>query len=298
MGQLPELLRTAPFIGAGADPERSDLVLFGCPFDGSCSFRAGARHGPAAIRAVSDVLETYCPVLKDDLGDVAFCDVGDLLLPPGDAEIAIDRAYEMAVHVHASGQIPAGIGGEHLMSWPLIRAAAEAHENLMVVHFDAHLDLRNEYLGVRLSHATVMRRVSESLEPSRILHIAGRSGTKEEFEQVELLGNLMPATVTAAEIAQWVGDRPLYATVDLDVLDPSVVPGTGTPEPGGVSFATLQNWLAGLSACRWAGWDVMELSPDHDPTQVSSIVSAKIVRTMILASTAKRRGRVTRHHVN
>lgn len=298
VGQLPELVRTAPFIGAGTDLEQADLILFGCPFDSTCSFRAGARHGPAAIRAVSDVLETYCPVLKDDLGDVCFADAGDLLLPPGDPKIAVDRAYEMAVHVHASGQIPAGLGGEHLMSWPLIRAAAEAHRSLVVVHFDAHLDLRNEYLGVQFSHATVMRRVSESVEPSRILHIASRSGTREEFEQVELLGNLKPPTISAGEITQWVGDRPLYATVDLDVLDPSVIPGTGTPEPGGVAFTTLQDWLAGLSGCRWVGWDVMELSPDHDPTQVSSIVSAKIVRTMILASTAGRRGRVAIRHVN
>lgn len=282
-----ELIRTTPFLGSRGDARGAHLVIFGCPFDGTSSFRPGARFGPAEIRQVSDVLETYCPVLRRDLSDVAFVDAGDLVLPPGDVTRALDLIYRMASQVRAGGQIPAALGGEHLITVPVVRAVAEVNPDVVVVQFDAHLDLRNQYLGVELSHATTMRRVSESVDSSRILHVAGRSGTREEFDQAELLGSLLPPTVTADEISRWVGDRPLYVTVDLDVLDPSVLPGTGTPEPGGVSFDTLQGWLVGLTGCRWVGWDVTELAPDYDLTQVSSVVAAKIARTMILVSTAR-----------
>jgi agmatinase len=191
----------------------------------------------------------------------------------------------MAAQVLSTGQMPAALGGEHLLTLPLVRAASEVFKDLVVVQFDAHFDMRNQYLGVELSHATVMRRIGELLPPSRILQVGQRSGTREDFEKTEFRERYSPQGRSAADIQRWVGDRPLYVTVDLDVLDPSVVPGIGTPEPGGVDFATLQTWLAGLAGCRWVGWDVMELSPHHDPTQISSVVAAKIVRTMILAST-------------
>jgi agmatinase len=283
---LPPTLKSMPFIGARGEPEGARVVLFGCPFDSTESFRPGARFGPSAIRAVSDVLETYCPVLCRDLEDVAYADVGDLLLPPGDTAAALKLTHEMAARVLAAGQMPAALGGEHLLTLPLVRAAAEFFEDLVVVQFDAHFDMRNQYLGVELSHATVMRRVSELVGSSRILQVGQRSGTREEFEKTEFRGPIESHTPTAGDIRRWVGNRPLYVTVDLDVLDPSVVPGTGTPEPGGVDFRTLQGWLVGLSPCRWVGWDVMELSPHHDPAQISSVVAAKLVRTMILASTA------------
>jgi agmatinase len=260
-------------------------VLFGCPFDGTCSFRPGARFGPPAIRAVSDVLETYCPELRRDLGDVIFADAGDLILPPGDSKAALDMIYHFARQLRACGQIPAALGGEHLVSLPLIRTAWEAFPNLAIVHFDAHMDMRNDYLGVELSHATFMKRVTEFLPESRVLHVGIRSGTREEFEHIELLGTLRHPMVTLASLAEWVGTNPLYVTLDLDVIDPSVLPGTGTPEPGGVDFRTLQNWLIGLAGLRWVGWDVTELAPCYDQTEVSTIVAAKLVRTMILAST-------------
>lgn len=281
-----DLIPVRPFLGATREAGDAKLILFGCPFDGTTSFRPGARFGPAAVREVSDALETYCPVLKADLAEVPFFDSGDLNMPPGDVRGSLDMAYRMAAAISSARQTPAAIGGEHLISLPLFRAAIEAEPDVVVVHFDAHFDLRNQYLGVELSHATVLRRISELSKPSRILHVGQRSGVREEFTQTELLGNYCPATVDPKRISDWVGDRPLYVTVDLDVLDPSVFPGTGTPEPGGVSFATLQNWIAGLAGCRWVGWDVVELSPVYDPTGVSSIVAAKVVRTMILASLA------------
>jgi len=282
---MPATLKMMPYMGARSGVEGARIVLFGCPFDGTASFRPGARFGPMAIREVSDVLETYCPLLRRDLEDVVYADVGDLPLPPGDAETALELTHRMAVAVLSAGQMPAALGGEHLLTLSLVRAARQFFEDLVVVHFDAHFDMRNQYLGVGLSHATVMRRVSDLLTPARILQVGQRSGTREEFEKAGFRERHGPGEVTSADIRRWVGDRPLYITVDLDVLDPSIFPGTGTPEPGGVNFETLQGWLAGLAGCRWAGWDVMELSPHHDPTQISSVVAAKIVRTMILAST-------------
>lgn len=281
-------IQTTKFLAASSDSSASDLVLFGLPFDGTCSFRPGARFGPKAIREMSDGLETYCPILRRDLEEVSFSDVGDMPLPPGDKESAMALTYQMAKHVHENGQIPAALGGEHLLSLPLVRAAHDAHPDLVLIQFDAHMDLRNSYLGVELSHATVMRRIGEIIDPSRILQVGQRSGTREEYQRAETFGNLRTEQVTVAELQQWVADRPLYVTVDLDVLDPSVLPGTGTPEPGGVSFSQLQSWIAGLASCNWIGWDVVELSPLLDPSSVSSIVSAKIVRTMILTSTATR----------
>jgi agmatinase len=265
-------------------PDGAEIVIFGCPFDGTCSFRPGTRFGPPAVRAVSDGLETYCPELDRDLEDVRFFDAGDLALPPGDKTKTLELIYEMACNVHESGQIPAAIGGEHLLTLPLVQAALRYHPELVIVQFDAHMDLRNQYLGVELSHATVMRRICDRIPPSRILQVGQRSGTREEFG-FSLSHNLLRSSKTVpSEIAQWVAGRPLYVTVDLDVLDPSILPGTGTPEPGGVGFITLQHWLIGLKDCHWVGWDAMELSPHLDPTHVSSIVSAKVVRTMLLAS--------------
>jgi agmatinase len=282
---LPDLLPITPYLAAKAPSDQTRLTLFGCPFDGTVSFRPGARFGPGAIRSVSDVLETYCPILKHDLEDVEFADAGDLVLPFGDTPRALDLIYQMAQHVLANGQIAAALGGEHLISLPVVRAVLETTPDLHIIHFDAHMDMRNEYLGVTLSHASVMRRISEIMKESHILQVGQRSGTRAEFENAARLGTLRPATVSAEEIRRWAADWPIYVTVDLDILDPSVLPGTGTPEPGGVSFQTLQNWLAGLAGCRWVGWDAVELAPVHDPTQASSIASAKIVRTMILAST-------------
>ena len=282
----PELVRVTPFMAARQNVHDAQIVMFGCPFDGTSSYRPGSRFAPPAIRQVSDGIETYSPILKADLEDINFADAGDLNLPFGDVEKALDITYRMASALYANGQIPAALGGEHLLTLPLFKAAVEAHPEAVIVQFDAHLDMRNNYLGVTFSHATVMRRISEMVEASRILQVGPRSGTRDEFQFSESLGVLRPATVTAKEIQKWIGGKPIYVTVDLDVLDPSVLPGTGTPEPGGVSFSTLETWLSGLAGCQWIGWDVMELSPMLDASQVSSVVAAKVARTMLLASAA------------
>lgn len=280
------LTRTQMYMGSQASLEGAKLALFGLPYDGTCSFRPGTRFGPAAIRNVSDGIETFCPVCNSDLDDVQFADLGDLVLPPGDKSETLRLIEQAAGELYSKRIIPAGLGGEHLVTLPLVKAAFDRHPSLVLVQFDAHLDLREEYLGTPLSHATVMRRISEFVEPSRILQIGPRSGTREEFETSKKFGTYRPADLTPKELRDWVGDRPLYVTLDLDVLDSSVLPGTGTPEPGGVSFATLQGWIRALADCHWIGWDVVELSPDYDVSHVSSIVSSKLVRTLILTSTA------------
>ena len=273
-------------MGAQQSLDGARLSLFGLPYDGTCSFRPGTRFGPAAIRNVSDGLETYCPVANADLEDVQFADLGDLILPPGDKDETLQLIEQAAGELYSAGVIPGALGGEHLVTLPLAKAAFSRFPDMVLVQFDAHLDLRDDYLGTRLSHATVLRRIMEFVSPSRILQIGPRSGPREEFEIAKKFGTYRPDTCSPADLSAWVGNRPVYVTLDLDVLDPSILPGTGTPEPGGVTFSTLQSWIIALSGSQWVGWDVVELSPDYDPTQVSSVVSSKIVRSMILASTA------------
>ncbi|MBL0060876.1 MAG: agmatinase [bacterium] len=273
-------------MGAQESLEGARLALFGMPYDGTCSFRPGTRFGPAAIRNVSDGIETYCPIADRDLEDVRFADLGDLILPPGDKLESLQLIEQAAGELYNRGIMPAGLGGEHLVSLSLVKAAFRRHPDLVLVQFDAHLDLRDDYLGTKLSHATVMRRIMEFVDPSRILQIGPRSGPREEFELAKKFRTYRPDTVSPSELSALIANRPVYVTLDLDVLDPSILPGTGTPEPGGVSFATLQNWIMALSGSQWVGWDVVELSPDYDSSHVSSVVSSKIVRSMILASTA------------
>ncbi|MCB9366152.1 MAG: agmatinase [Calditrichaeota bacterium] len=274
MGAVPEL--------AGAR-----LALFGTPYDGTCSFRPGTRFGPAATRNVSEGIETYCPVCNADLEDVHFADIGDLVLPTADKAAVLLAIEQAADELYSIGVIPAALGGEHLVSLPLLKAAFKHNPDLVLVQFDAHLDLRESFMGSELSHATVMRQISKFVEPSRILQVGPRSGTREEFETAQKFGTYRPDSLTPKELREWVGHRPLYVTVDLDILDPSIFPGTGTPEPGGVSYRELQAWIVSLAGCNWIGWDAVELSPEYDSTQVSSIVSSKIVRTLVLSSLAK-----------
>lgn len=281
-----EFSRTQVFMGAQQNIENATHALFGMPYDGTCSFRPGTRFGPAAIRNVSEGIETYCPLFDRDLEEVRYADLGDLVLPPGAKEDAIEIIERAADNLFKSGVIPCGLGGEHLVSLPLLRAAHRARPDLVLIQFDAHLDLRDDYLGASLSHATVLRRITEFVNPARVLQVGPRSGTREEFQLSKKLGTYRDPSITPDALRNWVGDRPLYVTLDLDVLDPSLLPGTGTPEPGGVTFATLDAWIRGLSGCKWIGWDMVELSPDYDVSQVSSVVSAKLVRSLLFASSA------------
>ena len=275
---MSNFLKTAAYLGASQSCEAARVALFGCPYDGTASYRSGARFGPAAIREASQVLETYDPRTKIDLDDCVFCDLGDLEISPGDKAGTLLQIETAARDILAEEKIPAALGGEHLISLPLVKAVYARFSDMVLVQFDAHLDLKDKYLGDRLCHATVMRRVADFLHPSRILQAGTRSGTLEEFEFARKCRIL---EANAEDIPRWISDRPVYVTVDLDVLDPSVFPGTGTPEPGGVSYGILEDWLLSLNGQTIIGWDVVELAPHWDPTQVSSIVAAKVVRTLM-----------------
>ncbi len=254
------------------------VCLFGAPFDSTTSFRPGSRFGPAAIREASYGLETFSPALIADLEECSFMDLGDPELPFGDPGPALDIIEKTAQGIIAAGRIPFLLGGEHLVSLGAIRAAARAYPGLMVIHLDAHADLRDEYLGMKLSHATVMRRVYDLVGHDSFRQIGVRSCTKEEFPLMSDLLTL-PENITLRTGTV----KPCYLTCDLDILDPSVLPGTGTPEPGGLMFNELTAMLNSIiTRLNIVGLDLVELAPQLDPTGVSAVTAAKVVRECLL----------------
>ncbi len=277
-------LKTTPFLAAKDPGPSTRVALFGCPYDGTSSYRPGARFGPSAIREASQVLESYDPRTGSDLEGRDFCDLGDVEISPGDKADALSRIREAARKVLDMRQIPAALGGEHLITLPLVEAVLENYPDLVLLQFDAHLDLRNKYLGDALCHATVMRRVCDIMNPTRILRVGARSGILEEYEFARRYGTLN-MTTDGSGLRDWIRDRPLYITVDMDVLDPAFCPGTGTPEPGGLTYCELETRLSQLQGVRVVGWDVVELAPHWDPSNISSIVAAKIVRTLLAITT-------------
>jgi agmatinase len=254
------------------------VCILGAPFDSTTSFRPGSRFGPPAIREASYGLETFSPAQNADLEDCSFMDLGDLELPFGDPNPALALIEEKVQGIISLGRVPFLLGGEHLVSLGAIRAAAQAHPGLTVVQLDAHADLRDDYLGQKLSHATVMRRVHELLGDHALRQIGVRSCTREEFPLVNDLRSI------PENIALRMGARPCYLTCDLDVLDPSVLPGTGTPEPGGMAFQELTDILVTcITRLNIVGIDVVELAPNLDSTGVSAVVGAKVVRECLIA---------------
>ena len=278
---------TGPFIsrnwmGSTDTLTEADWVMVGLPYDGTTSFRPGTRFGPSATREASWGIETYSAFMQADLENVRYFDAGDLELPPGNRDDSLARMRRAATEVLALGKNWLGIGGEHLVTWPVIQAYADKYADLAVVHFDAHADLRDDYLGETLSHATVLRRVSEVVGPQNMAQIGIRSGPAEEFAWMRQHGTLFHDVADASRVLERIGNRPVFLTIDLDVLDPSILPGTGTPEPGGFSFETLQTWLRALKPLNFVGGDLVELSPHYDPSGVSSVVAAKAVREALL----------------
>jgi agmatinase len=273
------------FLGCDEDYEQAGIVLFGAPFDGTTSYRPGTRFGCSAMRQESFGLESYSPYQDKDLADGGVFDAGDLELCFGDTERALGEIEACVQKILGDGKLPFLLGGEHLVTLGTFRGVVQKFSDVSILHFDAHADLRDEYLGVSLSHACVMRRCWELIGDGRIFQYGIRSGDREEFcwgkEHVETrcfdLGGL-------SERIEALKGKPVYVTVDLDVLDPSVFPGTGTPEPGGVSFEELRVAVTAVcSGLNVVGCDVNELSPHYDMSGVSTAVGCKIVREMLLA---------------
>nr|WP_155671577.1 agmatinase [Ornithinibacillus caprae] len=277
-------LNVSTFIGCEATYEEAKIVLFGVPFDGTTSFRPGTRFAMQAIRPDSYGLETYSPYLDKDLEDIAIYDGGDLELPFGNTEKVMDQIHAYSEDVLQVGKKLFLVGGEHLVSLPAIQAAYEKYPDLHVIHIDAHTDLRDDYMGEKLSHASVIRRCHDFLGDGRIFQFGIRSGLKEEFDWAKEHTYLEKFSLDslAAKIRE-LQDVPVYITIDLDVLDPSVFPGTGTPEPGGITYRELLDAIGQLQNLNQiVAADVVELSPQYDPSGASTAVACKTIREMLL----------------
>ena len=273
------------FIGSVEHYADAKTVLFGAPFDSTTSNRPGARFGPAAIRAESYGLETYSPYQNRDLTDCGLFDSGDLELPFGAPEHALGMIKQYTAQILTDNKRPFLLGGEHLVTLGAVEATLEKYPDLHIIHFDAHADLREDYLGNPLSHATVVRRCFDRLGKGRIFQFGIRSGDRKEFAFADEGGVSMTrfGFDGLAETLVKLGDVPIYLTIDLDVLDPSVFPGTGTPEPGGVIFMELLN--ATISVCQngnVVACDLVELAPHYDGSGVSTAVGCKMVREMVI----------------
>lgn len=274
------------FIGCDSSYEEADIALFGAPFDSTTSFRPGARFGSSAIRHESVGLETYSPYQNQDLTDFHTFDCGDLELCFGSAEAALSDIEEKTAEILSDGKLPILIGGEHLVTLGAVRSVAKRYPNLHIIHLDAHADLRDDYLGTKLSHAAVMRRCHEILGDGRIHQFCIRSGERSEFEFAKAHTELHKFDLMglSALTEQLVKDgSPVYFTIDLDCLDPSVLPGTGTPEAGGIGFVQLLDAILSVSKTNIVGADLNELAPMLDASGASTAVACKILRELLLA---------------
>jgi len=275
------------FLGAKRSSQRCKVGIFGVSYDGTTSFRPGTRFGPSAIREVSSSLETYCPQLNLDLEELAFTDLGSLEIPFGAPEPVIQKVNQATKQLLNLGLKPLILGGEHSISSGAVKAIVEEQPDLMLIQLDAHADLREEWLGSTHSHACAMRRCLEVLPSKQIFQIGIRSGTRAEFKELQEEKRFIPhtkgqpATFLEEALTPHLG-KPIYCTVDLDWFDPSVMPGTGTPEPGGFLWEDFAAVIDVLQKHQLIGADIVELSPQLDPTGVSSILAAKVTRSLIM----------------
>lgn len=272
------------YIGCDCDYEQADGVLFGAPFDCTCSNRPGSRFAGRAMRTESWGLETYSPYQDRDMSDIRIFDAGELELPFGDTTAALQQIEAAAAQIYQDGKRPIMIGGEHLVTLGAVRAAYARYPDLHIIHFDAHTDLRDEYLGVKLSHATVIRRCWELLGDGRIFQFGIRSGERDEFLFAKAHTCLEKFDFrTLPQAVEKLRDKPVYFTLDLDVIDSGEFPGTGTPEAGGVSFRELLDALCRLHGLRVVGCDINELCPPCDTTGASTALACKVLRELLLS---------------
>ncbi len=266
------------WMGQNEDYKSSDIVMLGIPFDGTVSYRSGSRFAPEMIRLASWGLEDYSPYFDKHLQDVNFHDVGDLELPLGNTYKSLDLIRENVEEIYSEGKRFFGIGGEHLITLPAVEAITKFYNNLIVVHFDAHTDLRQEYLGEEMSHSAVMNHIGKIVGFPNLKQIGIRSGMKEEFELMKEFKTLLK---NPSELKELKG-KDVFVSVDLDILDPSVMAGTGTPEAGGFTFNELLDWFKNLKELNIVGADVVELSPHYDNSGVSTAVATKVIRELLM----------------
>jgi agmatinase len=273
-----------PFLGSRAC-SAPEAVLIGAPLDLTESFHAGTSAGPERVRAVSDVLETYSPQLDRDLGELRFADWGDVECTAGMAP-ALDAIAAAVSEACRQGALPILLGGEHTATVGALRGALAEYPELHVVQLDAHADLRDDYEGVRMSHATVMRRIADEIGLARLCQCGIRSATREEVELSRRCLASSPRLELPTNAINAIGRHPVYLTIDIDVLDPAAAPGTGCPEPGGPSFAELASFISSLRELNVVALDVMEILPAVDVNDITSVAAAKLVRDAILLFSA------------
>lgn len=287
-----KFFNTPTFMSMDDSYEESNLVVFGAGFDGTTSNRPGTRFASTAMRPEFYGLETYSPILNLDMDDYKICDIGDLELSIGNTDIVLGEIYEGTKQIVKDNKVPFMIGGEHLVTLPAFKAVHDKYRDIYVLHFDAHTDLRDEYNNNKNSHATVIRRIWDIIGDNKIYQFGIRSGTKEEFEfSLKDKHTYMETHTidTFEEIIKSLDGKNIYLTIDLDVLDPSIFPGTGTPEPGGVTYKEFESIFKILknSNINLVGCDIVELSPDYDNTSVSTVTACKILRELTLVISDK-----------
>lgn len=280
-----ESLLPLRFMGSKDKYRDGSTIIIGAPMDWTCSFRPGARFGPQKIREVSIGIEEFSFYQEKSLEDKSFFDCGDLDLPIGDVNKSIDMIEDAAQEIFNDNKFPIFLGGEHLISLPVIRQAFKKYgKHLKVIQFDAHADLREGYLGVDLSHASVMRKICELVGPKNVYQIGIRSGTREELEfaRREINFHLFEVVDSVKKALPKLGDSPVYVTLDIDVVDPAYADGTGTPEPGGCTSKEILEAILIMRNLNVVGFDLVEVSPPNDPSGKTAVLAAKIVREAIL----------------
>lgn len=281
------------FIKSHPSFEESEAVIYGMPMDWTVSYRPGSRFGPARIREVSIGLEEYSPYLDRELEEVKFFDAGDIPLPFGNAERSIQMIEEFVDKLLQHNKFPLGIGGEHLVTWPVIKAMYKKYPNLAIIHMDAHTDLRVEYEGEPLSHSTPIRKAAELIGPENIYSFGIRSGMKEEFEWAKEVGMYIAkfeVLEPLKEVLPKLAGRPVYITIDIDVLDPAFAPGTGTVDAGGITSKELLAAIHEIarSDIHVVGADLVEVAPVYDHSEQTANTASKLIREMILGWVQKR----------
>ncbi|WP_213974536.1 agmatinase [Tepidanaerobacter acetatoxydans] len=272
------------FLEAKDDYNNAKIIIIGAPMDFTVSFRPGTRFGPKKIREVSYGLESYSVYTDDSLEDKKFFDAGDADIPFGNVEKSLNILENITEKILEDEKIPLYLGGEHLISYPIIKKVAEKYPDLVVLHFDAHADLRDTYFGEKLSHATVLRRVSEHIKDKHIFHFGIRSGVREEFLYAQQHTHMHPIEVKTPflNVLQDLKNRPIYITLDIDVVDPAFAPGTGTPEPGGCNSQEILEVVSHFKSLNVVGFDLVEVSPANDLSDRTSLLAAKILRELLI----------------
>jgi agmatinase len=275
------------FIKSHPSYEQSSVVIYGMPMDWTVSYRPGSRFGPARIREVSIGLEEYSVYLDRELEEVKFFDAGDIPLPFGNPQRSIDMIEDYIDQLLSDGKIPFGMGGEHLVSWPVMKAVAKKNPDLAIIHMDAHTDLREEYEGEALSHSTPIRKIAEHIGPENVYSFGIRSGMKEEFQWAKVNGmhiSKFEVLEPLKEILPKLEGRPVYVTIDIDVLDPAHAPGTGTVDCGGITSKELLASIHAIahSGVNVVGADLVEVAPIYDPSEQTANTASKLIREMLL----------------